>query len=398
MMAIAHVDYDPFSGEMHADPYPTYRWLREHAPVYHNAERDLWVISRHEDAVAITGDWETYSSAGGADTDNVGAHFTVAGNFLDSDPPLHSTLRRVLHQHFVPKVLRRRVEPIVRAAIEELLAELAERDVVDFADELAWALPTRVTANLLGLPREDLPLLRRWGQEVPRRIAGMPEPPQAARQALVEVVEYMREKLAERRGAPPSEELLTVIADASIDGAPIGEEAAGIATLVFLGGIETPASLIGNSLLLLAQHPEQRAYLAQSPEAIPNALEEILRFECPVQHMRRLTTKEVELHGTRIPKGAYVVALFGSANRDERRYEHAERFDVRREHRRNLAFGNGVHHCIGAPLARLQGAAVIEAILRELPDYEVVGPVGRFCNHMDRGIESLPLRQNRRAA
>ncbi len=398
MMPIAHVDYDPFSGEMHADPYPTYRWLREHAPVYHNAERDLWVISRHDDAVTITSDWKTYSSAGGADTDNVGSHFTTPGNFLDSDPPLHSTLRRVLHQHFVPKVLRPRVEPIVRAAIDELLAEFADRDVVDFADEFAWVLPTRVIAQLLGLPREDLPLLRRWGQEIPRRIAGVPEPPQAAREALAEVVEYMQAKLAERRGAPPSDELLTVIANATIDGAPIGEESAGIATLVFLGGIETPSSLIGNSLLLLAQHSEQRAYLAQSPEAIPNALEEILRFECPAQHVRRLTTKAVKLHGTQIPEAAYVVVLYGSANRDERRYEHAERFDVRREHKRNLAFGNGVHHCIGAPLARLQGTAVIEAILRELPDYEVLGPVERFCNHMDRGIESLPLRQNRGGA
>jgi cytochrome P450 len=397
-MSITHVEYDPFSGEMHADPYPTYRWLREHAPVYHNAERDLWVVSRHEDVAAIASDPETYSSAGGADVDNIGAHFTASGNFLDSDPPLHGKLRGVLHPHFMPKTMRPRMEPIVRAAVADLLDELAERDVVDFAEDFAWVLPVRVTAKLLGLPKEDLALMRRWSQEVPRRIAGVPEPPPPARRALAEVIEYLQGKVDERRGAPPSEELLSVIASATVDDALIAKQAAGIATLVFLGGVETSASMIGNALLLLAQHPEQRAYLAQNPTAIPDAIEEILRFDCPAQHARRLTTREVELHGTLIPRGSYVVILFGSANRDERRYEHAERFDVRREHKRALAFGNGIHHCIGAPLARLQGAAMLEAVLRELPDYELAGPVERFCSHLDRGIESLPLRQNRRAS
>lgn len=394
-MSIAHVEYDPFSGEMHRDPYPTYRWLREHAPVYHNADRDLWVVSRHDDVAAIASDWETYSNAGGADIDNVGAHFTAPGNFLDSDPPLHSRLRGVLHAHFTPKAMRLRMAPIVRAEVEDMLAELAQRDVVDFADEFAWVLPVRVTAALLGLPREDLPLLRRWSQEVPRRVAGVPEPPPPAREALAEVIEYLRDKLAERRGAPPSEELLTVIANATIDDEPVGEEGTGMATLVFLGGVETSASLIGNALLLLAEHPEQRAHLARDAAAIPNALEETMRFDCPAQHARRITTREVELHGVSIPRGAYVVILYGSANRDERRYEDAERFDVRREHKRTLAFGNGIHHCIGAPLARVQGAAMLEAVLRELPDYELAGPVKRFCSHLDRGIESLPLRQNR---
>lgn len=399
-MSIVDVDYDPFSGEMHRDPYPTYRWLRDHAPLYHNAEHDLWVVSRHQDVVAITNDWTTYSSAAGADTDNVGAHFTARGNFLDTDPPLHDALRAVLHPYFMPKVMRSRMEPIVRAALDDLLGALVERDLVDFAEEFAWMLPVRVLTELLGLPRKDLPLLRRWGQEVPRRVAGLSEPPPAARQALAELVEYMRARISERRGAPQGPDLLSVIANASTDGTPIddspvGEVSAGMATLLFLGGVETPASLIGNALLLLAMHPQHRAWLAQNPAGIPNALEEVLRFECPAQHVRRLTTRQVELHGTPIPSGSYVVVLYGSANRDERRYEDAERFDVRREHRRNLAFGNGIHHCLGAPLARLLGAVMLEAVLREMPNYEIDGVVERFPSHLDRGLQALPLRPNR---
>lgn len=399
-MSIVDIGYDPFSGEMHRDPYPTYRWLRDHAPVYHNAEHDLWVVSRHDDVVAITNDWATYSSAAGADTDNVGAHFTTRGNFLDTDPPLHDVLRGVLHPYFMTKVMRSRMEPIVRVALDDLLGGLAERDLADFAEEFAWVLPARVMTELLGLPREDLPLLRRWGQEVPRRVAGLPELPPAARQALAEVVEYMRARMSERRGTSQGPDLLSVIANASIDGAPIddspiGEVSAGMAALLFIAGTETPSSLIGNALLLLAMHPEQRAWLAQNPAAIPNAVEEVLRFECPAQHVRRITTRQVELHGTPISKGAYIVALFGSANRDERRYEDAERFDVRREHKRNLAFGNGIHHCLGAPLARLMGAAMLEAVLREIPNYEVAGMVERFPSHLDRGLQALPLRPNR---
>lgn len=394
-MSLASVQYDPFSAQMHDDPYPTYRWLREHDPVHYSPLRDLWAISRHDDVVAVTGDWATFSSAGGADTDGLGTYFEAPGSFLDTDPELHGALRSVLHRSFMPKALKDRVGPIVHDAIADRLDALAEIEVADFAREFAWAVPARVTADLLGLPREDVPRVQRWVEEVMRRIADVPVPPPAALDALAEVAAYLRGMLASRHGAQ-GEELLDVIANATVDGAAIGDAAVGMASLVFIAGVETSASLIGNSLLLLAQHPDQRAWLARHPKAVPAAVEEILRFECPAQHIRRVTTREVEMHDKLIPADAYVVVIYGSANRDERRYEDPERFDVRRNPMRSLAFGNGIHHCIGAPLARLLGAAVLEAILRELPDYEMAGPVERFCNHMDRGIQTLPLRQNRR--
>lgn len=394
-MSIASVQYDPFSAQMHEDPYPTYRWLREHDPVHYSSLRDLWAISRHDDVVAVTSDWATFSSAAGADTDGLGTYFKAPGSFLDTDPEMHGALRGVLHRSFMPKALKDRVAPIVHDAIADRLEGLAETEVVDFASEFAWAVPARVTADLLGLPREDAPRVQRLVQDVMRRVADVPTPPPVALNALAELGAYLSEALASRQGAQ-GEGLLEVIANATVDGKPIGEAAVGMASLVFIAGVETSASLIANSVILLEQHPGQRAWLARHPEAVPAAVEEILRFECPAQHIRRVTTREVEIHGKLIPAGAYVVVIYASANRDERRYEDPERFDVRRKPLRSLAFGNGIHHCIGAPLARLQGAAVLEAILRELPDYEIVGPIERYCNHMDRGIETLPLRQNRR--
>lgn len=395
-MASAVVEYDPFGAQMQGDPYPTYRLLREHAPLYYNGERDMWVLSRHDDVLAATADWATFSSAAGADTDNLGAYFPRPGNFFDSDPKPHDVLRGVLHPSFMPKRLVPALAPIVQKAADDLLRALAEKEEADFAEEYGWPLSTRVTAGLLGLPQEDLPLLGGWAQAIFRRIPGTPEPPPATRRALGEVGEYLRAELARRRhAAAASEDLLSVIADARLDGAALGEEGVGMAMLIFMAGIETPASMIGNALLLLAAHPDQRSWLREHPDAIPNAIEEILRFECPAQHVRRITTREVDIHGQTVPQGAFVVMLYGSANRDERRWPDPDRFDITRKSMRHLAFGNGIHHCLGAPLARLMGARALGAVLRDLPDYEIAGPIVRFPSHMDRGLQSLPIRHNR---
>jgi cytochrome P450 len=394
-VSIVDVDYDPFSGEVREDPYPAYRWLREHAPVYYSARRDLWAISRYDDVVAITSDWLTFSNAKGADTDNFGSYLTVPGNFFDTDPALHDVLRAVLHRSFMPKTLRERMEPFARGAVEHLLEELAVAEETDFAKGFAWPLPVRVVCEFMGIPEEDQPRVSHWAEEVARRTAGCLELPPSTVSALEELTIYLGEQVHAHRGAA-GDDLFTVIANATIDGAPIGEQAVGMAVLIAIGAFETTASLIGNALLLLAKHPDQRAWLAGNLAAIPDAIEEVLRFESPAQHTRRVTTREVELHGTLLPEGAPVVLLYGAANRDERRFIDAERFDIRRERKRNLGFGNGIHHCIGAPLARLQATVALEAVLRELPAYELAGEVRRFESHMGRTLEALPLRQNRR--
>jgi cytochrome P450 len=383
--------YDPFSEEMNRDPYPTYKWLRDHAPVYYNPDRDLWAVSRHDDVSRVMRDWERFSNAEGADTDNLGARIPAPGNFLDTDPPVHDELRAVVHKPFTPKLLQARLEPFVRGTVDELLKGFDPHEEVDFAQDFAWQISARVTGDLLGTPPADAALLKRWGEDVTRRVAGVPEPPPAALAALVEIDGYLREQFGVRSGAP-TDDLLSAIASASLSGEPIGDAAVGLATLVMVAGMETTASLITSALLLLWQHPDQREWLAAHPSAIPAAVEEILRFESPVQHTRHVTSADVALHDIVIPRGSRVVLLYGSANRDERRYERADQFDIHREPKRNLAFGNGIHHCLGAPLARLEARVVLERVLSELPDYEITGPIERFYSHMDRGLERLPLR------
>jgi cytochrome P450 len=382
------VDYSPFSPEAHADPYPLYRELRREAPLYRNERLDFWAVSRYDDVVGVLRDWKTFSSASGVDMDDTGGEFG-SGNFLEEDPPLHDLLRGVVRTEFVPKHLRAALGPFVRAEVEGIVADLKRRPAVDFARELAWELPIRVVSELMGFPREDRELLRRLEESFALRIPTLECLPPFATAAGESLRRYFAD-LVEQRAADPRDDLLSKIVSAEIDGEPIGRQAHGLIFILFVAAIETTASLVTQSLRLLATHPEQREWLREHPEAIPQAVEEVLRYEAPVQHTKRTALRDTELLGEPIPEGSTVLVLTGSANRDERRFEEPDAFDVRREPKRHMAFGEGIHHCIGAPLARLEGEVVIETVLAELPEYRLVGEPIRLPNHIVRGYLSLP--------
>jgi cytochrome P450 len=222
------------------------------------------------------------------------------------------------------------------------------------------------------------------------RVPGEGRTPPAARRAVSEMHEYFAQLAAERRRSP-QDDLLSAIATDHVAGAPLSDEIAGLCTLLTVAGTETTFSLIGNAFWLLAQHPERQRQLARDPSAIPAALEEILRFESPVQYLGRVTTREVEVDSTTIHTGGRVALIFGAANRDERRWEHADRFDIGRAPRRNLAFGEGIHHCLGGPLARLEGRVVLEEVTRRMPDFALAGPARRTRTYTTRGFDSLSV-------
>jgi cytochrome P450 len=228
------------------------------------------------------------------------------------------------------------------------------------------------------------------GGEIARREPGSRELPASAIGALREMESYLEEVL-EAKHKRPADDLLSAIARGCLGGDALGERSMGLALLLMVASMKTSASLIANGLLLLAEYPDQRRWLRQHLDHVAPALEEILRFESPVQHLKRTTTTDVDLHGMHVPRGSEVLILYGSANRDERQFIDGERFDIGRVPKRNLAFGNGIHHCLGAPLARLEGKLALQVILTEAPDYEIVGPVQRLESHMDRGIERLPV-------
>jgi cytochrome P450 len=384
------VEYDPFSPEIQADPYPVYRHLRDHAPLYRNERLDFWAVSRYDDVVAVARDWKTYSSSFGVDIDNTGGEFGD-GNFLEEDPPLHDQLRAVVRTEFIPKNLKAALEPVVRSEVERIVGDLKTRPAVDFGRELAWELPVLVVSRLMGFPLEDRDRLRQWEETFALRIPTLPVLPPFATRAGASLRRYFADLIDSRR-RDPRDDLLTKIAEAEVGGADIGSGALGMVFILFVAAIETTASLITQSLRLLALHAEQREWLRDNPSAVPQAVEEVLRYEAPVQNVKRTTLSDTELLGEALPKGSTVLILTGSANRDERRFPRPDEFDVRREPKRHMAFGEGIHHCIGAPLARLEGQVVLETVLSEMPDYDLVGTAQRLPNNIVRGYLSLPAR------
>jgi cytochrome P450 len=248
-----------------------------------------------------------------------------------------------------------------------------------------------MVCELLGFPDQDHPRLLKWFTDSLRRIPGQTEIPATAWEAAAEVRGYFASVADERRREPRDDVITTMVA-AVDDGRISSQDLLGICYLIFLAGIETTASLISNALLLLHRHPDQRANLVDDLGGMRTAVEELLRFESPVQFIGRSATREVELHGGTIPVGGRVVLIYASANRDERKFADPDVLDLARPPGRHLAFGEGIHHCIGAPLARLEGRVGLEALLTRIPDYEVTGPVQRMYTHNAWGLERLPVR------
>jgi cytochrome P450 len=378
------LEYDPFL--FYEDPYPTYRLLRESAPVYYNAERSLWVLSRFEDVQTAARDWHTYSSAQGVD---IGEFRLGPGDFLDADPPSHDHLRRILHADFAPKRLKQ-LEGKIRLKVDELVDSLVERKRGDFVTDLSLRLPLSVIGDLLGAPSTDHEQLQEWYVGMLQRTPGQEESPEAATRAAAEMRGYIADAMAERCTAPRGD-LFSTIAAANAGGQISVDEAVGMCRILLLAGVHTTNSLIANTLLLLQDQPDTRRALADDSEQIPAAIEELLRYESPVQLTARVTTRDVSVRDATIPRGARVLLLWASANRDERRFADPDTVDFSRPAARHLAFGEGIHFCLGAPLARLEAAIAFETLFRRIPNYTIVGPIERHFTFLERGLARLPV-------
>jgi cytochrome P450 len=356
--------------------------------VYYNERREVWVLSRFSDVQAAARDWETFSSAPGVDLDDTGDVFG-AGSFIDVDPPRHDELRDVVKRRFSPKEITH-LETLIRHRAVQTIESLRHRDKVDLARDLAWPLPVAVICELLGVPDDAQGDLSAWLRAAIRRTPGEVKVSDSVWESASQVHRYFGQLAAERRKRP-REDMLSEIVQADVDGDQLTEEVLGMCFLLCVGGTETTFSLLGNALLLMDQHPEQRACIAEDPSRIPAAIEEFLRYESPVQYFARRATRDVRIHERVIPSGSRVVLLFGAANRDDRRWPDADCLDIQRQPQRHLAFGEGIHHCLGAPLARLEARVVLEEVLRRLPDYRVDGVVTRHATFTTRGLVSLPV-------
>ena len=388
--------YDPFDRETHENPYPVYKVLRDEFPVYYNEKYDFWVLSRYEDVTAADRDWKTFSPMYGVDLDDTTDYFgegtPAAGFFLGYDPPRHDDVRRIFQKTFLPKGLDS-VEGMIQQKVDELIDGFIDRGEADLAEEFAAPLPNDMTAEMLGFPRSEQPRLTELLETF---IARDPDDtsaiPREGLDAAAELKSRCANILKQRHNTEGQDDLIGDMLEAEIESESMPEdEIVGIMFFLFTAGADTVKGLLTNALWLLERYPDQRARLIQNPSGIPNAIEEILRFEAPLPLMRRTATREVELHGQVIPEGATVVLLFASANRDEREFEDPDRFDVTREISRHATFGGGLHRCMGAPLARMEAKKALQTLLPRIPDYSISEPVKWIDKVNIRGLERLKV-------
>ncbi len=385
------VDWNPLVGL--DDPYPVYRRLRDEAPLYHDERSDLWALSRFDDVQAAAKDWETYSTSLGGrgnDVDDTYQLFLPAGDMAGVDPPIHTRLRGALRLAFSPSALRSRFEPIVRRKVDRADRRVRRRRPGRFRPRPGTATARHDDVLLVRLSQEDHPQLLAWFSDMLERDAGERALPARAIAGRDRMRAYMQAAAAERLRAP-REDLMSVLVEAREAGSLSSDELLGASMLLFVAGITTTSGLISNSLLHLDRFPDQRNLIRDDPSVMPAAIEELLRFDAPIQALARTASREVVVHDRVIPEGARVVLVWASANRDERRWVDPDRLDITRDPQRHVSFGDGIHHCLGAPLARLEARIVFEELFRRIPEYAVAGPIVRIKTPTDRGLESLPV-------
>lgn len=386
---MADLVYNPFAYEMHEDPYPTYRRLRDEAPAYHNPEIGFWALSRFDDVEAGYRNWEAFTSTKGVALEEVGSALSMIG----MDPPDQTALRKLVVKAFSPSRVGA-LEPRVRGLTARFLDDICETGDCDLIARFAALLPSDVISTLLGAPQEAHSQLRIWTATMMHREDGVSKPPEAADRAAANLLQYFGQLTEAKRRRPGEDDLVTALLATELDGRKLtDEEILGFCFLLIAGGNETTEKLIANTVHQLWRHPDQKRWVQDDPKRIPAAIEESLRFRSPTQYMTRATTRDFSLHGKVIPAGDKVMLLIGAANHDERQFDAPERFDIQRSMERHLAFGFGVHFCLGARLARLEGRVAMEEIHRRIPDYEVEES-GVSVVHAGNvaGLATLPIR------
>jgi cytochrome P450 len=391
--------YDPYDVAINADPYPVFRRLRDEAPLYYNDKHDFYAVSRYDDVAPGLGDPTTFISSRGGILELIKADMQMPpGTLIFEDPPIHTTHRRLLSRVFTPRRVAE-LEPKIRDFCARSLDPLVGGGGFDFVADLGAQMPMRVISMLLGIPEPDQEAVR---DRVDANLRTKPGEPMevSARFADGEIFgEYI-----EWRAEHPSDDLMTDLLNAEFEdenGVTRRLTREEVLTYVFVvagAGNETTTRLIGWAGKVLAEHADQRCELVQDPSLIPNAIEELLRFESPAPHVGRYVACDVELHDRTVAAGSAMLFLTGSANRDDRRFPDGDRFDIRRKVGQHLTFGYGVHFCLGAALARLEGRIALDEVLKRFPEWDVDYDNARLApTSTVRGWETLPVFTGRSA-
>ncbi|ADT99399.1 MULTISPECIES: cytochrome P450 [Mycolicibacterium] len=394
-MTVAELYYDPYDSAITADPYPTYARLRDEAPLYYNERYDFWALSRHADVESALLDWSTFSNSRSDILELVKSDFDMPkGVMMFEDPPEHTMLRGLMSRVFTPRRMAE-IEDQIRRYCVNCLDPLVGSDGFDVIAELAAMMPMRVIGMLLGIPESEQVSVRDANDANLRTRPGAPmkvaDPDKIADGRIY--AEYV-----EWRAANPSDDLMTALLnveftdETGVDRKLTRKEVLHYTQVVAGAGNETTGRLIGWLAKVLAEHPDQRREVVEDRSLLGRVIDETLRFEPTGPHVARYLARDFDYAGTTVPAGSAMLLLFGAANRDERRYRDPDRFDIHRENISHLTFGKGLHYCLGANLARLEGRVALDEILNRWPEWDIDYPTARLApTSTVRGWEHLRM-------
>lgn len=375
------------------DPHPAFQWMRENAPVYRDPETGVWGVGLHEDVMALSRDPATFSSAGGIRPDAPAMPYMI-----DLDDPFHKKRRNLVNKGFTVRRVQDR-EARIREISRNLIGAMLEKERFEFVGDVACWLPLIVIGDMLGVEPDHYPDLLRWSDDLVKGSGATdPEAMEKAGLAFGEYDAYQRKVIEQRRASPPSDDLVSVLVHASIDGERLSDDDLVMELLLILiGGDETTRHVISGGLYELLRVPERYQALCEDPARIPSAIEEMLRWVSPIQNMTRTATRDTVVRGQHIAEGDKVLLLYPSANRDEKVFDRPFEFDIARSPNDHIAFGFGAHFCLGASLARLELRCLLEDLVTRMPELRLDGdaPPPKRASNFITGIESLPVRRGR---
>jgi cytochrome P450 len=388
MTAQVTIEFDPYSHKVHDDPYPYYKQLRDHAPVY-LSPRGFWVLSRWDDVQRAMRDFKNFSNHMGVSLEaemNHGYPMIIA-----MDPPQHTRMRKIIATMLTPEKVAR-LETLIRDLAVELLQPHLEKGRIDLLQDFAVYLPMAVIARMIKVPRADEDKVRLWTDTLVQREDGEAKISRTVAEAYLNLAVYFDDLVKQHWDDAPDDTLIGAIIQAEKAGELTHDEVIGFMILLGVAGNETTTKLIGNMAYRLWQHKDQRQLLIDDPGLIPNAVEETMRFDGSSQLLGRTVMNDIDFNGHQMKAGQRVALLLISANRDERRWEDPDKYDVRRKTAGHMGFGFGVHSCVGAALARLEGRVAFEEILKAMPDFEI-DPSGLARMHSPnvRGFTHVPM-------
>jgi cytochrome P450 len=389
------VRYDPYDVEVNLDPYPTFKRLRDEAPLYYDEEHDFYAVSRFDDCEQGLKNWPTFISGRGGILELIKAGIQMPpGILIFEDPPTHDIHRRLLSRVFTPKKMNA-LEEKVREFCARCLDPFVGEPGFDLIKELGAQMPMRTISMLLGIPEEHQEAIR---DTVDRNLSTEPGEAMAIGDDHLEIGSDVLGDYIDWRIQHPSDDLITELLTTEFEDASgtvrtlSRDEVVTYSMVVAGAGNETTTKLIGWAGKVLAEHPDQRAEIVADRSLIPQTIEELLRFEPPAPHNGRYVDRDVELHGQVVPAGSAILFLLGSGNRDERRFTDGDTFDIHREPKQHLSFGYGIHFCLGAALARLEGRVALDEVLDRFPEWDVDLAGAKLASTSTvRGYQTLPI-------